>query len=171
MEKIFSFNPDSPLLFTQLYFWAFLAVVYIIFSLIGNRRMMRNTFLFFVSLFFYFKTSGLSILILLFVTISDFLIAQRMDRKTGSARKGWLALSIILDLSLLCYFKYAYFFADFIQNLTGFEIKVTDVFSRIGNLLAGKEIFDADAIVLPVGISFFIFQIISYSVDVYRKEI
>lgn len=172
MEKIFSFNPDSPLLFTQFYFWAFLAVVYIIFALIGNRRMMRNIFLFLVSLFFYFKTSGFSVLILLFVTLSDFLIAKRIDRaKTEASRKGWLALSVILDLSILCYFKYAYFVADFIRSLTGLEIKVTDIFSQIGNMIAGKETFNVDAIVLPVGISFFIFQVISYSVDVYRKEI
>ena len=80
MEKIFSFDPNSPLLFTQFYFWAFFAIVYIIFALIGNKRLMRNAFLFFISLFFYFKTSGFSLLILLFVTISDFFIAQRISK-------------------------------------------------------------------------------------------
>ena len=172
MEKIFSFDPNSPLLFTQFYFWAFFAVVYAIFALIGNKRLMRNTFLFFVSLFFYFKTSGFSLLILLFVTISDFLIAKRINRtEKRAAKNAWLILSLILDLSILCFFKYAYFFADFIHNLTGMDIKVVNVFSQIGNIIAGKEMFNVDAIVLPVGISFFIFQVISYSVDVYRKEI
>ena len=172
MEKIFSFDPNSPLLFTQFYFWAFFAVVYAIFALIGNKRLMRNTFLFFVSLFFYFKTSGFSLLILLFVTISDFLIAKRISRtEKRAAKNAWLILSLILDLSILCFFKYAYFFADFIHNLTGMDIKVVNVFSQIGNIIAGKEMFNVDAIVLPVGISFFIFQVISYSVDVYRKEI
>ena len=172
MEKIFSFDPNSPLLFTQFYFWAFFAVVYAIFALIGNKRLMRNTFLFFVSLFFYFKTSGFSLLILLFVTISDFFIAKRISRtEKRAAKNAWLILSLILDLSILCFFKYAYFFADFIHNLTGMDIKVVNVFSQIGNIIAGKEMFNVDAIVLPVGISFFIFQVISYSVDVYRKEI
>ena len=172
MEKIFSFDPNSPLLFTQFYFWAFFAVVYAIFALIGNKRLMRNTFLFFVSLFFYFKTSGFSLLILLFVTISDFLIAKRISRtEKRAAKNAWLILSLILDLSILCFFKYAYFFADFIHNLTGMDIKVVNVFSQIGNIIAGKGMFNVDAIVLPVGISFFIFQVISYSVDVYRKEI
>ena len=172
MEKIFSFDPNSPLLFTQFYFWAFFAVVYAIFALIGNKRLMRNTFLFFVSLFFYFKTSGFSLLILLFVTTSDFLIAKRISRtEKRAAKNAWLILSLILDLSILCFFKYAYFFADFIHNLTGMDIKVVNVFSQIGNIIAGKEMFNVDAIVLPVGISFFIFQVISYSVDVYRKEI
>lgn len=172
MEKIFSFDPNSPLLFTQFYFWAFFAIVYIIFALIGNKRLMRNAFLFFVSLFFYFKTSGFSLLILIFVTISDFLIAQRISKaKRSTVKKIWLILSIVLDISILCYFKYAYFFADFIHSITGIEIKVVDIFSQLGNVLAGKEMFTVGSIVLPVGISFFIFQVISYSVDVYRKEI
>ena len=172
MEKIFSFDPNSPLLFTQFYFWAFFAVVYAIFALIGNKRLMRNTFLFFVSLFFYFKTSGFSLLILLFVTISDFFIAKRISstEKRG-VKNAWLILSLVLDLSLLCFFKYAYFFADFIHSLTGIEVKVVNIFSQIGNIIAGREMFNVNAIVLPVGISFFIFQVISYSVDVYRKEI
>ena len=133
---------------------------------------MRNAFLFFVSLFFYFKTSGFSLLILIFVTISDFLIAQRISKaKKSTVKKIWLILSIVLDISILCYFKYVYFFADFIHSITGIEIKVVDIFSQLGNVLAGKEMFTVGSIVLPVGISFFIFQVISYSVDVYRKEI
>ena len=133
---------------------------------------MRNAFLFFVSLFFYFKTSGFSLLILIFVTISDFLIAQRISKaKKSTVKKIWLILSIVLDISILCYFKYAYFFADLIHSITGIEIKVVDIFSQLGNVLAGKEMFTVGSIVLPVGISFFIFQVISYSVDVYRKEI
>ena len=172
MEKIFSFDPNSPLLFTQFYFWAFLAVVFMIFTLIGNKRLLRNAFLFLVSVFFYFKTSGLSLLILLFVTVSDFLIAKRISKsKKDGARKAWLILSLVIDLSILCYFKYAYFFADFIHSVTGLEIKVVNIFSQIGNIIAGKELFSVDSIVLPVGISFFTFQVISYTVDVYRKEI
>lgn len=172
MEKIFSFDPNSPLLFTQFYFWAFFAIVYLFFSLTGKKKLMRNAFLFFVSLFFYFKTSGLSVLILIFVTLSDFLIAKRIHAaEKSAAKKAWLILSLVIDLSILCYFKYAYFFADFIHNLTGMEIKVVNIFSQIGNMLTGKEMFNVDSIVLPVGISFFTFQVISYTVDVYRKEI
>ena len=172
MEHIFSFDPNSPLLFTQFYFWAFFAVVYMVFALIGNKRLMRNAFLFFVSLFFYFKTGGFSLLILLSVIISDFFIAKRINRAAKpSSKRAWLVLSVVIDLSILCFFKYAYFFADVIYNITGHEIKVVNIFSQLGNIIAGKEMFNVDAIVLPVGISFFIFQVISYSVDVYRKEI
>lgn len=171
-QRLFGFDPNSPLLFTQFYFWAFFAIVYAVFALIGDRRLLRNAFLFFVSLYFYFKTSGLSVLILIFVTCSDFLIARRIAaaRRPGP-KKAWLVLSVCIDLLLLCYFKYAYFFADLVHSLTGLEIRVANVFGMLGNALAGAELFRVDSIVLPVGISFFIFQVISYTADVYRGEV
>ena len=171
MGSLFAYDPSSPLIFTQFYFWAFFGVVYAIFALVGRKKHLRNVFLFFASLFFYYKTSGLSILILLFVICSDFFIAQRMVKREGWRRTALLVLSVVIDLGLLCYFKYAYFFADVIHQLTGAEIKVTDVFAAVGNMLCGAQLFDVDNIVLPVGISFFIFQIISYSVDVYRGDV
>ena len=170
-EHIFSFDPSSPLLFTQFYFWAFFALVYAGLALTGNRTHLRNAYLFFVSLFFYYKTSGLSILILLFVICSDFLIAHRIAGSKGWRRKAWLILSVCIDLGLLCWFKYAYFLTDVIGNLLGTELKVVNVFGVIGNALAGTERFSVDRIVLPVGISFFIFQVISYSADVYRGDV
>ncbi len=65
-KTVFSFHEAQPLLFTQLYFWVFFLVVFALFSLVCNRRLMRNTFLFAASLFFYYKTSGLFVLMLLF---------------------------------------------------------------------------------------------------------
>ncbi|MBQ0127855.1 MAG: MBOAT family protein [Bacteroidales bacterium] len=157
--RLFSFDPNSPLLFTQFYFWAFFALVYAVFALVGNRQLLRNGFLFLVSLLFYFKTSGLAVGILLFVTCSDFLIARRISRTEGKAgKKFWLICSICIDLLILCYFKYTYFFADFFHSITGMEVQVHDIFG-------------ADRIILPVGISFFIFQVISYTVDVYRGNV
>ena len=172
-QRLFGFDPNSPLLFTQFYFWAFFALVFAVFALIGRKRLaLRNAFLFFVSLFFYYKTSGLSVLILIFVTCSDFLIARRIAAATRPGRrKAWLILSVCIDLLILCYFKYSYFFADFVHSLTGLELKVVNVFGMLGNVLAGTERFSVDSIVLPVGISFFTFQIISYTVDVYRGQV
>ena len=171
-QRLFGFDPNSPLLFTQFYFWAFFALVYALFALVGDKRLLRNSFLFFVSLFFYYKTSGLSVLILIFVTCSDFFIARRIAASKRPGRKrAWLVLSVCIDLLLLCYFTYAYFFADFVHSLTGLEIRVANVFGMAGNALAGSEMFRVDSIVLPVGISFFIFQVISYTVDVYRGDV
>ena len=118
---------------------------------LGNKKLhLRNVYLMFVSWFFYYKTSGLFLLILLFVTLSDWLIAQRIYK---TKNKFWLCLSVAIDLGFLAYFKYAYFF--------------TDAF----NYLFGTSYSIVDKIILPVGISFYIFQVISYTADVYRGRI
>ena len=172
LHRVFAFDAGSPLLFTQFYFWAFFAFVFAGFTLVKSRRLLRDAFLFFVSLFFYYKTSGLSVLILIFVTCSDFLIAKRIyaSHRQG-CKKAWLILSICIDLFLLCYFKYAYFFTDVVNNLLGLDFKVFDVFSWVGNEMVGAERWSVDRIVLPVGISFFTFQVISYTMDVYRGQL
>ena len=192
LRHIFAFNSESPLLFTQFYFWAFFAIVYAVFAIImevgtqtkdnrlkatnGNTRLhLRNIFLMAVSWFFYYKTSGLFLLILLFVTLSDWLIAKRIysnkHKRQTTRAKCWLALSIIIDLGLLCYFKYAYFFTNVFNNLFGTEIAVFDIFAYIGNGFSDSGRFMVDRIILPVGISFYIFQVISYTVDVYRGHV
>ena len=180
-EHIFGFNQDSPLIFTQFYFWAFFALVYALFALIMNgtktadsaRRMhMRNVYLMFVSWFFYYKTSGLFLIILAFITLSDWLIAQRIAQNTAPKRRlSWLCLSIAIDLGLLVYFKYAYFFTSMVNDLFGSQFEVFDLFAYIGNGFSQSGRFDVDTIILPVGISFYIFQVISYTTDVYRERI
>ena len=216
LQHIFGFNSESPLLFTQFYFWAFFALVYAVFAMImevgargvearrreGERREarlhLRNIFLMAVSWFFYYKTSGLFLLILIFVTISDWLIAkriyearsERLEAKTAPQKsadfsgtplgdeargekamrraKWWLALSVVIDLGLLCYFKYAYFFTNVVNDLLGTEFAVFDIFAYIGNGFSESGRFMVDKIILPVGISFYLFQVMSYTIDVYR---
>ena len=171
-QKLFSFDKEHPLLFTQFYFWAFFAIVFAVFSLVKNKCLLRNAFLFFVSLFFYYKTSGLFTLILIFITIYNYLGAQWLNsRKKERSRNIVLAFSVIVNLSILFYFKYAYFITDVVNNLFGADFRVFDVFSWMGNQLAGSNRFNVDAILLPVGISFYTFQAISYIMDVYRKRI
>ena len=172
LKDVFSFDKAHPLLFTQFYFWAFFAVVFAFFCLFRNRCLLRNTFLFFVSLFFYYKTSGLFTLILIFITLYNFFAGKWMHtRKRDGSRNFVLGLSVIVNLSLLFYFKYAYFLVDVLNSLTGYEFKVFDVFSWMGNRITGDTRFSVDNILLPVGISFYIFQAISYVMDVYRKRI
>ena len=109
--NLFAFDEAHPLLFTQFYFWAFFAIVFAIFSLIKNKILLRNTFLFFVSLFFYYKTSGLFTLILILVTIYNFFAGKWLfSRNKEWSKKLIIITSIIINLSTLCYFKYAYFF-------------------------------------------------------------
>ena len=187
LHHIFAFDSNSPLLFTQFYFWAFFAIVYSIFALIVRKQTsarlhLRNVFLLFVSWFFYYKTSGLFLLILAFVTLSDWLIAKGIYRARYAApasppsrgsRRGslLLVLSVVIDLGLLAYFKYAYFFTNMVNDLFGCSFEVFDVFAYVGNGFRSAGHFDVDSIVLPVGISFYIFQVISYTADVYRGKI
>lgn len=181
LRYILAFNAESPLLFTQFYFWAFFALVFALFALImegvpdrlGNKKLhLRNIYLLFVSWFFYYKTSGLFLLILAFITISDWLIARRIQNSDVSIRKKlWLTLSVVIDLSLLFYFKYAYFFTNVINSWFGADFRVFDIFAYVGNGFATAGRFSVDTIVLPVGISFYIFQVISYTCDVFRKKI
>ena len=191
LHHIFAFDAESPLLFTQFYFWAFFALVFALFALIisSSRRVLhlRNIYLLFVSWFFYYKTSGLFLLILAFITLSDWIIAGRihnhlnrpkaakqdgspLDREALIA-KGLLALSVVIDLGLLAYFKYAYFFTNMINDLFGTGFRVFDIFAYIGNGFSEAGRFSVDTIVLPVGISFYIFQVISYTADVFRVRI
>ncbi len=175
LRHIFAFDPNSPLLFTQFYFWAFFAIIYAGFALLHSRRLLRNTYLLFVSLFFYYKTCGLFVLILLFVTLSDYLIAHAINwayrREKPKRAKAWLILSVIIDLSILCYFKYAYFFTNMLNDLFATNLQVFDIFAYVGNGFSADGRFDIERIILPVGISFYIFQVISYTADVYAKRI
>ena len=172
MSSIFSFDPAHPLLFTQFYFWAFFAIVFAGFSLLHSKVLLRNGYLFAVSLFFYYKTSGVFLALLLFVIVYNFFAAKRLQRMQDErARSALTALSVTVDLGVLAYLKYAYFLTDFVNRHFGVNFQVHDVLGEWLNMLTGTSLFRVDAIILPVGISFFTFQAISYVVDVKRRKI
>ena len=74
--SLFSFDQAHPLLFTQFYFWAFFALVFAGFSLLHSKVLLRNAYLFAASLFFYYKTSGVFLALLLFVIVYNFFAAK-----------------------------------------------------------------------------------------------
>ena len=170
--NLFSFDETHPLLFTQFNFWAFFAIVYAGFALFHSKRLLRNTFLFFVSLLFYYKTSGLFVLILLFDTFLDYFLGVFMDK---SQRNGWrktfMISGVVINLLVLFYFKYAYFCTDAYNTIVGSEHEVINWLAQWANNWTGTDYFDASKILLPVGISFYTFQNISYLVDVYKRKI
>ena len=169
---LFSFDQAHPLLFTQFYFWAFFALVFAVFSLFHSKVLLRNGFLFAVSLFFYNKTSGIFLTLLVFVIVYNYFAAKGLYRlKKEGWRQALTVLSVVVDLGILAYFKYAYFLADFVNNLFGLSIEVHDVLGELLNSLTGASLFRVDTIILPVGISFFTFQAVSYIVDVKRRRI
>jgi D-alanyl-lipoteichoic acid acyltransferase DltB (MBOAT superfamily) len=171
LKDIFLYQEDAPLIFTRLYFWGFFAIILAVYSVIYKKRGLRNAFLFLVSLFFYYKTSGMFFTILLFSTLTDYLIGFRIDAaKKKVPRQLWLALSITINLLVLIYFKYAYFFADSFNELLGTQYHPVNNFAGWWNEAFGTT-FRADRILLPVGISFFTFQTMSYAIDVYRGHV
>lgn len=153
LADVLTYDPSAPLIFSSgLFVWLFaaLAVVYL---LLQRRTTARLCFVTAFSYYFYYKSSGMYFFLLAVVTVSDFLIARRMDRcAVAWQRKAWAALSLTVNLGLLCYFKYTNFLGELWASVAGGTFTPLDIF-------------------LPVGISFFTFQSLSYTLDVYRRQV
>ena len=163
-----------PFTFLNGTFWLFLWAVIIGFGLLNRlekRIQARNAFLFAVSLFFYWKTSGWFVALLIFSTSCDWLIGKRIGGTHGTVRKRWLAVSLVINLGVLLYFKYAYFIADAMQPMLGAHwAQPHAALGQWANSHLGTT-FRVDQILLPVGISFYTFQTMSYAIDVYRGHV
>ncbi|TAJ13303.1 MBOAT family protein [Marinilabiliaceae bacterium JC017] len=174
MEKILEIlkqQGEALFLFTNIGFWLFFGVVLTGHALFYKKRVLRSSFLLLVSLYFYYRTGGYFFSLLIFSTITDYFIGIGMGKAQKEAiRRGLLVLSLFLNLSLLCYFKYTYFFAEVYNSIFDSTIAPVDYLAVFSNNVFGTE-FSISDIILPVGISFFTFQTISYSIDVYRREV
>ena len=127
----------------------FLPLVFLMHSLIPVLRV-RNALLILARLIFYTYGEPVYILLLLGSVLLNYVCVLFMTGKTGS-RKGILVLAVLLNLSALVFFKYAGFFVESINNVSGLHIPAPEIH-------------------LPIGISFFTFQAMSYVIDVYRGE-
>ena len=144
------------MLFNSLTYLSLLTIVVCFFWIIP--KIFRYYLIFFSSLIFYGFWRIDFIPLLLFSTISTWLIANKIHTKSNNKdRKKFLLLGLIINLGLLFVFKYLIFFSE---NAIGFL-----------NLLGGNFNSLTIKIILPLGISFYTFQVISYIVDVYRKII
>ena len=154
-----------------MFFWAFFSIVLLIFSAVYKINKLRTIYLLAVSLFFYFKTSGVFVILLLFTIISDYNWGKQIHNSNSeNKRKLFLTISVILNLTLLCYFKYAYFFADSFNQITDGNLKFFNHFAQFSNTYFSTS-FSVDKLLLPVGVSFFTFQSLSYTIDLYRNKI
>ena len=168
---VFLYRPEKPLLFTQFYFWGFFLVVMTFYALVYKKLALRNIYLLLCSMFFYYKTSGVFLVLLIFTIVSIYYITNWMHRQPdGARRKVILALGVVVNLMILFYFKYTAFIVESVNGIFGTDFHVVNYFSTATNSLFGTD-FVTDKIVLPVGISFFTFQAISYCVDVYNRKI
>ncbi len=171
LTDFFSYQQGKPLLFTQSVFWVFFAVVLFFYSFLYRFTVLRSIYLFAISLFFYFKTSGVFVSLLIFTIMSDYCWGWLIYKN----KKKWLRLifvtcSVLINLSLLGYFKYAVFIHNTINELLGTDYLFVNQFSVFSNQYFNSS-FSIDKLILPVGISFFTFQSLSYIIDLYRMKI
>jgi alginate O-acetyltransferase complex protein AlgI len=171
IKSILTYSEGSPIIFTGLYFWVFFTLIFAGYCLVHKKITLRSFYLFLASLFFYYKTSGLFFLLLLFTITSDFFIGRKLHKtEKQSLRNILIALSVSLNLLVLGYFKYAYFFTSSFNEMFETDFQVLNYFALFANQF-GEGGFDIDKIILPVGISFYTFQAISYTADIYRRKL
>ena len=158
-------------MFTHLFFWAFFTVVLVGYSFLYKVNKLRTAYLLLVSLFFYFKTSGVFLSLLVFTIASDYLWGRLIFRSSSLRKKKlFLTISVLLNLFLLCYFKYSYFFNESYNSITGSDYEFVNHFAAFSNTFFNTA-FSVDKLLLPVGVSFFTFQSLSYTIDMYRGRV
>lgn len=146
----FSYIPKQPLLFSSAQF-LFLFMGFIsIFYILHKKHDVKLVYVILFSYYFYYKSSGIYFLLLILSTVVDYNLANIMaNAPKGWQRKGLLIFSIVLNLGLLGYFKYTNFLYEIFCGVTGGHFSPFQIF-------------------LPVGVSFFTFQSLSYTIDIYR---
>jgi D-alanyl-lipoteichoic acid acyltransferase DltB (MBOAT superfamily) len=163
---LFIFNPDHRLLFNSAFFLGFFLVFYVGYVMGKNHDFFRKLYLITFSLYFYYLAGGDTmdinlfgfhfslnyfILLVICAVVTHLLAVKMYHTEKQSTQKVYLTLIIVGNLLMLAYFKYTNFF---IQNLNA--------------IFSGDLSFHN--IILPIGISFFVFEAISYGVDLYRKQ-
>lgn len=115
-------------------------------------KKLKNGVLLFSSLIFYGWGEPKYIIFMVLSIVVNYILGLLIERHSGSAwGKRWLIVSVVFSLGMLGYFKYVDFFIENVNSLTGLSVPLLKV-------------------VLPIGISFYTFQILSYTIDVYRKS-
>lgn len=169
--NFFTYNTATPWDFLQESFWIAFGLLFLLFSITYQKIALRNFILLIFSLFFYYKSSGFYFWLLVFSTITDFYFAIWIEKtQKRFLKKTFLFLSVICNLGILAYYKYAYLLTNFLNRLLGTHWLAKDYLAELTNTLTGSN-FDVSQIFLPVGISFYVFQTLSYTIDVYRGKI
>ena len=127
---------------------AFLFTVFILYSVIPSIKL-KNILLIVFSLVFYAVGEPVYVILMVVSSFINYLFGIFID-KSDRCKKAWLVLAVIVDLGILFVFKYADFFIGVINDVFSLKIPVT-------------------GLVMPIGISFFTFQAMSYVIDVYRN--
>ncbi len=151
--QLLTYDPKAPMLFSSGLFWVLFLIFLPIYAFLKGSKWKMVTFVVCFSLYFYYKSSGIFFLMLIGTSLVDWSLSHIIYRlKIRNARLLFMWISICFSLSILGYFKYSNFF---LWNWN--------------QMVEGN--FQPYDIILPVGISFYTFQSISYVVDVYKKRI
>jgi D-alanyl-lipoteichoic acid acyltransferase DltB (MBOAT superfamily) len=147
------------MLFNSIDFAIFLPIIFILYWFVANKKLKFQNFLIVVaSYLFYGWWDWRFLSLILFSTIVDYTIAQQLIKQNKeNKRKVLLWTSILVNLGFLGFFKYYNFFLD--NFITAFSFFGTEIKANSLN------------IILPVGISFYTFQTLSYTIDVYRNKL
>jgi alginate O-acetyltransferase complex protein AlgI len=153
IEELFSYDPHSPLIFnsgTFLFMFIFFITIY---AFLHKNKLGVTIYVILFGCLFYYKSSGWYLLILIITTFTDFGFAYLISRLNNTAlRRTVLIVAITGSLGLLSYFKYTNFFLGNFYSIMGRNFQPLDIF-------------------LPIGVSFYTFQSMSYMLDVYWKKI
>lgn len=153
VEQLFCYQAGAPLMMGSIAFALLFILFFTIYTLLqqwSQRAMMVYVIAF--NLFFAYKANGHLMWLLPLTAVANYALTQRMRKARACHRRHWLTAVIVLDVGLLAWFKYTNF-----------------VLSDVINAMLSTN-FSLLSIALPVGISFYTFQAISYAVDVYRKR-
>lgn len=156
LEKITEqllYNPKEPILFNSAFFLYFFAAFLICYYLVRDNVRSRVAVFTAFSLYFFYKACNEYVLLVVLSAIVDFYLSNAIYKSDNQRkRKSLLVFSIIINIGMLMYFKYTNFFIGVVNNLSMGHINALDI-------------------LLPIGISFYTFENLSYTIDVYRKEI
>lgn len=153
LSEVFIYIKDKPLIFNSGIFLVLFLLFYSIYISLNNTPRIRIIYTTLFSIYFYYKSSGNYFVILLISTLIDFYLGKMIQNASSQSKKKlFLTLSLVSNLGILAYFKYTNFLIDNFNILTQSYIQFYDIF-------------------LPVGISFYTFQTLSYSIDIYRGNL
>jgi alginate O-acetyltransferase complex protein AlgI len=171
LKNIFLYDEHNPLIFTRLYFWGFFLIVLTGYSFFYKKSSLRSAYLWIFSLFFYYKTGGLFFFILVFSTFADFGLGLLIyNAQTRLAKKLWLSLAVFVNIGVLAFFKYDYFFTENVNSIFHTNFEVIPHAAKWSNELFSTH-FDLTKFLPPIGVSFFTFQSISYAMDIFRGQV
>ncbi|HTF03851.1 MAG TPA: MBOAT family O-acyltransferase, partial [Bacteroidia bacterium] len=152
-SDLFLHTSDEPLVFHTGFFLFIFSLFLIGYAYVSKTIHARNIYITVFSFYFYYMTSGMFLILLILTITVDYAFAQLMVRQRNEIlRKALLCVGILFSLSFLFYFKYRNFFLENTNWLFGTHFEITQL-------------------LLPIGISFYTFQSISFLVDTYKKKI